>query len=464
MPWLFPWCAMEAEWPAAIATYYRSPAVRARIAEYCGGRPEFPEWFSSYGLAAYGGRERRVEGDGAPTPCANTAFDQVLAEGADICRALADRQGTLLQFDVDYVSPTDPAAPYRQPALVFQQLEPVHDVLRETFADIRVSPRVLVTGRGYHYVVRALRGSPFHTALVELGSASPSTDRLARAHEGAGRLAEHIAHRVLHRIHGRTELPVRLADVPPPGNGPFICLDLSAYGDPVRTRYARCAFSANQKSGVQGAAPDRPFVFVVPREDRPLSELLRCREDAAEAAAWAESRVAIPDVAEANELVEDYRHGPVARFHALFDKGPLVPREAWPFTYDTLAPDSFPGCVALPLVHPNPLLLRPASLRTICLALLGLGFHPRSIAGLVRSKFEQDHGWTPPFSRYDPALRAMFYVRILCGALADGLDSADLFTCATQEASGLCDPGHCAAEARRLFGSIGARLRVAACS
>lgn len=456
---------MEAGWSASIATYYRSAAVRARIAEYCGGRPEFPEWFSTYGLAAYGGLERRVEADGAPTPCANTAFDQVLAEGADICRALADRQGTLLQLDVDYVSPIDPAAPYRQPALVFEQLEPVHDALRETLADMHVSPRVLATGRGYHYVVRALRGSPFHAALVELGRASASSaDRLACAHEGAGRLAEHLAHRVLHRFRGRTELPVMLADVPPPGDGPFICLDLSAYGDPVRSRYARCAFSANQKSGLQGAAPDRPFVFVVPREDQPLSELLRCREDAAEATAWAESGVAIPDLAEANELLEDYRHGPVARFHAFFDHGPAVPREAWPFTYDTLDLDAFPRCVALPLAHPNPLLLRPACLRTLCLALWGLGFHPRSIAGLVRSKFEQDHGWTPPFSRYDPALRARFYVRVLCGALADDLDSPDLFSCATQKASGLCDPLRCSAEARRLFGSLGARLKVAASS
>lgn len=457
---------MEARGQAAIAAYYRSPAVRARIAEYCGGRPDSPEAFSCYGLAAYGGRERRVEGDGAPTACANTAFEQVLAEGADICRALADREGTLVQVDVDYVSPADPAAPYRQPALVFERLEPVYHVLRETFAGIHVSPLVLATGRGYHYVVRALRGSPFHTALVELGRASvpSSLDRLACAHEGAGRLVEHLAHRVLHRFQGRSELPVMLADVPPPGDGPFICLDLSAYGDPVWSRYTRCAFSANQKSGMQGAAPDRPFVFVVPREHQPLSELLRCREDAATAAGWAESRIAIPDVTEADELLEDYRGGPVARFHAFFDHGPAVPREAWPFTYDTLDPDSFPGCVALPLAHPNPLLLRPACLRTICLALWGLGFHPRSIAGLVRSKFEQDHGWTPPFSRYDPALRAKFYVRVLCGALADDLDSPDFFTCATQEASGLCDPERCSAEARRLFGSLGARLKATAFS
>ncbi|HEY6553116.1 MAG TPA: hypothetical protein VI669_07155, partial [Vicinamibacteria bacterium] len=95
---------MGSEWLAAIAGYYRLPAVRTRVAEYCGGRPEAPDAFACQGLAAYGGRKRRVEADGAPTPLANEAFEQVLAEGADVCRALADRGGALLQLDVDYVS------------------------------------------------------------------------------------------------------------------------------------------------------------------------------------------------------------------------------------------------------------------------------------------------------------------------------------------------------------------------
>jgi hypothetical protein len=454
---------MGLAWPTTVEDYYRSRSVRARIAEYCGGLAESPESFSAYSLAAYGGRERRTQEDGAPKPFPNTAFDDVLAEGADICRALADRGGTLLQLDVDYVSPTDPGAAYRQPDLVFHRLEPVHRVLGEALAAFGVSPLVLATGRGYHFVVRAPSGSPLHTALIEIGRASvPATqDRLAWGHEGAGRLIEHLAHRVLHRLR-RTEVPVTLADVPPPRNGPFICLDLSAYGDPVRSRHARCAFSANQKSGMQGAAPERPFVLVVPRKEQPLSDVLRCREDAEEAARWAESStVAIPDLREAFDLLDDYRGGPVARFHAFFDGGPAVPREEWPFTYDALDPDGFPACVAAPLTCPNPFLLRPACLRTVCLSLWGLGWHPRSVAGLVCSKFEGNHGWKTSFSRYDPALRAAFYVRVLCGALADGLDSPGQFTCANQMERGLCPAARCSEESKRLFASLGSKLEVA---
>jgi hypothetical protein len=257
-------------------------------------------------------------------------------------------------------------------------------------------------------------------------------------------------------------VPVLLADVPPPGGGPFICLDLSAYGDPVRTRYARCAFSANQKSAVQKAAPERPFAFVMPRQDEALDDLLRCREDASLARRRAKRASAlIPDVPEAAAFLGDYRRGPVARFHAFFDQGPAVPRDEWPFTYDALDIQAFPACVAIPLAYPNPLLLRPACLRTICLVLWGLGWHPRSIAGLVRSKFERDFAWAPPFSRYDPALRAEFYVRVLCGALADGLDAPERFNCATQIESGLCETAHCSAEGRRLLGSLGPSLKVA---
>ncbi len=455
---------MGSEWLAAIESYYQSPAVRARVAEYCGGRPAAPESFSCHGLAAYGGRKQRVEADGAPTPLANAAFDQVLAEGADVCRALADRGGTLLQLDVDYVSPADPAAPYRHPALVMERLEPVHGALLEVFAACGISPLVLTTGRGYHYVARARLNGPLHEALVALGAAGRPArlDRLDCAHEGAGRVVEHIAHEAMHRLRGRTTVPVMLADVPPPGGGPFVCLDQSAYGDPVRSRHTRCAFSANQKASMQGATAERPFVFVVPRSGQPWADLLVCREDAAEASRWAEaSRVAIPDVVEGVELLEGYRRSRVSGFHAFFDRGPEVPREEWPFTYDSLDPWAFPACVAIPLAYPNPLLLRPEYLRTICLVLWGLGWHPRSIAALVRSRFEHDLGWRPPFSRYDPALRAAFYVRVLCGALVDDLDSPDRFTCATQKDSGLCEPERCSADAQRLFDALAPSLRVA---
>ena len=48
-------------------------------------------------------------------------------------------------------------------------------------------------------------------------------------------------------------------------------------------------------------------------------------------------------------------------------------------------------------------------------ALLAKGWHPRHIAGLIRSKFERDYGWGERWVDYSPAMRADFYVRIFAG-------------------------------------------------
>ena len=463
----------DVDWAPTLREYYRSPAVRARIAEYCGGRRGQPGSFSCLGLAGYGGEKRLFEADGGPTPCPNADLERLFDEGADVCRSLADRGGTLLQLDVDYVDPRDPGEPYRRPELVFERLEPVHRVLRELFAAYGMAPRVVLAGRGYHFTVRAPLGSAFQSALVaagEIGEAMAAKAgrsvldpelalRLARGHEGAGRVLEHLVHRALHRLRGQTEVEATLTDLAPPGREPFICLDLTAYADPLFERYSRCAFSANQKAGVQGAALDHPFVLTLLRDRQTLAGLMRRREKTEAAAAQAKVATAtIPDVTDAPELLEDYRRGPVGRFHAEFYRGPRLGPTQWPFTYDRLTESQMPACLRVPLEHPNPLLLRPGCLRTVALGLWGLGWHPRSIAGIVSARFQQDHGWRPSFDRYDAASRAEFYVRTFCGALADGLDSAAEFTCDTQRGRGLCEAMQCTAEERRLFASAAEAL------
>ncbi len=428
------------DWTERVAAYYRAPSVRARIAEYCGGGRE-AESFSCWRIGGYGGRRRLQEDEGAPIALDNAQLDGLLDEGADVCRSLADRRGTLLLLDVDYVSPLEPGEPYRHPGRTFARLEPVYEILRELFAAYGVKPRILLNGRGYHFTARVPFDSPFHARLVGVASVADSVVLksvqhapglesavlMGLGHDGAGRLLEHLAHRVLHRLRGRTEVPLTLADVPPPGGGPFICLDLSAYADPVFERQARCAFSTNQRAGMQQAAPDLS-ARAAATADASLSA-------ATDGAAW----------------IEEYLRSPLGRFHREFDRGPQAPVPAWPFTYDSLETSDWPACLRVALDHPNPLLLRPVHLRTLALGLWSMGWHPRSIAGLVRSKYERDHGWGDLFRRYDAAGRAEFYVRLFCGAAADGLDEASDFTCETQARRGVCEPGLCDGERRRSF-------------
>jgi hypothetical protein len=159
-------------------------------------------------------------------------------------------------------------------------------------------------------------------------------------------------------------------------------------------------------------------------------------------------------VAEAPGLLEAYRRGPLGSFHRAFYAGPRLSRAEWPFTYDRITDDELPACVRAPLEHPNPLLLRPVFLRSMappCGAWAGIPFDA-AIASF------REGSW-PTFERYDAQSRAEFYVRLFCGAWAVGLDGPASFTCATQEAQGVCAGQRCAEAGRTLFALAAAALQ-----
>jgi len=442
---------------AKLAAYYASESVRARLAEYCGEAAPLAGDFDAWGIAGYGGSTRLHEPEGAPVPFPMNRWKWLLADGADLCRSLADRRGTLILLDVDYSNPEDPAEPYHHPEACFLRLEPVYQTLCEAFARLSLAPIAVMTGRGYHFTLRATLGTPFHDALVQLGTTQGlrPAPLLEAAHRGAGRLLEHLVQEVAFQLKGRTEVPVVVADLPRPDGGPFICLDLTAYGDPLFQRYARCAFSGNQKAWMANAAPEKPFVICLPRARHSLYALLEAREDPECASRLARRlRAVIPDAADGTAWVRAYRASDIARFHDEFDRGPQVGRDLWRYTYDRLDLRELPACVASPLASPNPDLLMPVHLRTVALALWGMGWHPRSIAGLVRSKYERGRGWGSLWTRYDPTSRAEFYVRLFCGAAVHGLEDAASFSCRSHALRGLCDRSHCSHDLSRLFERI----------
>ncbi len=436
-----------------LTTYYRSAAVRSRIAEYCDGDPEHSHGFRALGLAGYGGKRGLRLPEDAPVPVRVEDFQTLLDDGADVCRSLADRGGTLIQMDIDYADPENAADVHLHPEDCFTRIEPIYREACSVFQSYRVPTIDLLTSRGYHLSTRIPAGTPFHAAILDIGDiGAPLRSKynglggaawvqLGRAHEGAGRLLEYLVHRIIQNLSGKTEMPVVLADIPRAGGGPYVCLDLSAYGDPLFERNIRCAFSSNQKT--RELTPSRPFTINVPCRTRPLSRLLRTRENLAEATRVAECvHTIIPD-ARGDDLrwVEDYRRGALARFHRAFLQGWHDPPETWAQTYDRLDLRSLPPCVRLPLAQPNPALLQPVWIRTVALALWGMGWHPRSVAGLIRSKYERDFGWGSMWYRYDAAARADFYVRLFCGAMACGIDPD--FSCELQAARGACPLAGC---------------------
>lgn len=424
-----------------LAGYYGSPVVRQRIAEFCGARePGGP--LSALDLAGYGGTRWLREPEGGAVRRPLSSLSSLAEQGADVCRSLADTEGTLLLLDLGYAHPSDPNEPYRDPAGCFGRLEPVHREVLAAFARRGVAPLVLMTGRGYQYLMRAAAGGSFQAGLVRLGA---RPERLAldmeRAHEGAGRLLEVLVHEVLCAAAPRTDAALRLADVPPVGGGPFVCLDLSAYSDPLSYRHLRCAFSSNQKALITRPGCASPFVVVLPCGERPFRELLPLRSDLLAAERLAEQQcAAIPDVTDAEAWLREYAGSGLAFFHAEFDAAPAAAWSRGP--EDPFDPDALPPCAGLPLRFPNPWLLQPRHLRTVALVLWSMGWHPRSIAALVQSRYEQDHDWGTLWQRHDAASRAEFHARLFCGAAAEGLEDGT-FSCDTLAQKGLCRTEGC---------------------
>jgi hypothetical protein len=91
------------------------------------------------------------------------------------------------------------------------------------------------------------------------------------------------------------------------------------------------------------------------------------------------------------------------------------------------------------LEFPNDLLLKPAGIQLVTRWLLAQGWHPRHIAGLIRSKFEDPaFGWGVDWGDYEPATRADFYVRLFSCLHLTGLDRLVDFNCTSTREKQFC--------------------------
>ena len=440
-----------------VKAYYRSSEVRRRIAEYCGGVPGNAQSFSAHMLAGFGGTDHLRTREGAPVQLALSAMAGLLHEGADICRSLGDRTGTLLVFDIDYANPDDPFEPYRDPARTFEALEPVLTAARRILTAFGVPILTLMTGRGYHLVAKAPVGGPFDESLVRLGAPDhedqfrnledDQSRRAEAAHSGMGRLMQFLAHETMRACLDAVRVPIRLIDAPPVERGPFICLDLSAYGDPLRARTVRCAFSVNQKARGIAEGASAGIVAVLPRFAESIETMLAVRSDPRSAADWAiDHSCAVPEVEGANAWLAAYQGSRLARFHRYCDDESHESESI----RDRGSELKWPDCVLFPLNRPNDPLLTPGWIRSVALTLWARGFHPSRIARLIASRYAEPHGWGDYWDRYDRETRARFYVRAACGAIADELEDWSAFTCESQRSQGFCTGGGCGVDLSRI--------------
>lgn len=442
--------------------YYENEHVRARMLEFLGGN-------SCADVTC-----RYISAGGRAESCRQPHFASelfsFLEQGHEISRSLWDRELLIADLDVEYVNFDHPAEAYLDPDRVFGLQRPVERVINKLLSSYGINPLHIVGGRGHHFVWSVAQSSRAFNRLARIGRSPPSLSKkysephppenktvpaeLGAAFAGLGMLMEFLAHRVKELAAGDCMIPVELTalEVGPQQRGrEMISIDVSEYGDPLYARAIRLPFSFYlkpwQQRGVVGdsVAENLPPLFFIPLHEMDIQQGVKVMRDPQLAAELAErAHVRIPQQAAGmDKLVTAYTKSTLAKFHRHFYAEEHHPPEEWPQTYDRTPMDALPGCARCALSFPNDLLLRPAGMRLITRAMLALGWHPRHIAGLIRSKFERDHGWGGQWLGCDPATRADFYTRLFAGLFEAGPDDLVDFNCQSAKEEQLCLKPNC---------------------
>jgi len=467
----------------AIRSYYRDPDVRARINEFCGGKVFSCEYMIGFGeqLRRRGYRKLLILAEQAELP-------ELMENGLDIFRSVWDKKATLAVWDVEYFNLDTWSDLYRHQLDYFEMMEPTYTAIENVLRQYAIPHINDCTSSGYHFISEIPFSSPVHKRLEGIGHLEkslrekyalvpggdnkrkrPVPDRDGKAYSGIGRLIEFLCHRVIRQARGESPLEITISDAATgrsPRGREGMSLDITQYGDPLYMRDIRTSFSTHQKHKVHvkkvGLENGRalPVQATVPRNELSFFELFEIRKDLERAAEYAaQNRTAIPDAGEGWERVlEDYLASPLYSFHREFDAVEQEPPSRWPETYWKLNLDSLPPCAAKALRNAKQELIIPTNLQNICRIFFALGWHPKHIAGLIRSYYKRDLGWYTDWTKYDPQTRANFWARVYCGLLIDGLDSLKDFNCASQAEKGICPHPGCGYDLDRLRDAVYRRL------
>ncbi|BBO34322.1 hypothetical protein [Lacipirellula parvula] len=376
--------------------------------------------------------------------------------------AVWDDQSLLVDLDLEYVNFDDPSLPLHEASRALKLQRPVVHSLQTALNEYGITPLHLLSGRGHHLIWKVPLTSFAFKALSHLGHLPDCVrgkyqqelppgghsvpEESGRAFAGVGLVMEFLAHRALREATEACQIPIQLTavEVGPIEHGrEIISIDLSEYGDPLHTRAIRMPFSRYLKfehAQASNASPLGASRFVIPLFEMDEEQGLQCMQDAAAVRDLAtRASTAIPDAQRGMEqLIADYCGSKLARFHRYFYNCEHDAPDQWPQTYDVTPLGCLPKCVRRLLEEPNELLLKPAGLQHLVRTLTAEGWHPRHIAGLVRSKYERDYHLNPGWFVYDASLRADFYVRLFAGLMADGLDPLVDYNCKSTEEKGYC--------------------------
>ncbi len=422
-----------------VEQFYQSGAVRDRMAEFLGGTTL--DTATSCFIARCRDYDHPEFWASEPT-----RLDFFLENQTEVCRSLWDKQNLVVHIDVEYVNFDYVAEPYLDPVRTYELQQPIYDGILDFLARYGIHPLTLLSGRGYHFIWKISRQCCAFDSLTHI-TRLPSQlkqmyaqpleplgeiiePELGAAFEGLGLVVEYVARCVQQENAAYCAVPVQFVDMPtvPQHRGrEAISIDVTEYGDPLYTRVIRVPFSAYLKPWRNGSVPEHlrgqiPMMFAVPAAGGGIRSDVANMRDAERAVQLArKTHTIIPDASDATErLIEAYIRSDTARYHAWFYLQDHEPKSRWPNTYDRFRPDE--PAVQRIFDHPNDLLLKPDCIRQVVVALCRRGWHPRHIAGLIRSKYERDYGWLNKWFKYDAGKRADFYTRLFAGSIVLGPD------------------------------------------
>jgi len=441
--------------------YYNNEDVRNRLVEYAGGDGK-----SQPTCLFFSQCDGQTGVEDAMSHFSD--LDWFLQEGKEIARSLCDSKQLLVHLDMEYVSFDSPVEAFINPQRAFEIQQPVVDVIEERLLHWGIVPLHLVTGQGHHFVWSMPLGSPTERSLAALAPVSdwmlnaydrrwlqlpsmPDRDRI-RSFHGLGLVMEYLANEIRMTAGPRTEIPVDTTAVTA---GPceagrqreIVSLDISEYGDPINTRAIRMPFSRYLKprrtwiSGFFTRDNEIPEMFVLPLHEMDVRQALEMRYDEKRVTSLAKRvSVNIPDQAPGMDgLIADYLASPLRTFHEHFFCEDHEPEERWGHTYNQVNTELLPPCARHIVLNPNDSLLKPAGIQMVVRSLLANDWHPRQIAGYIRSRFcDPAFGWGGTWRQFDPGIRADFYTRLFAGQVATGVDRLVDFNCKSTQEKGLC--------------------------
>jgi len=450
-----------------IAEYYKNEFIQKRIAEYCGGKPENPQNFTAQYLVGYGVKllkTKNIEFMSAP----KEYFTWILENELDIYRSVWDIGSTLGVLDIEYFNLDKPALIYTNPEEIFHLMEPVYQKILQVFKRFKINPLPIMTGQGYHFSFKVSRYSPADKSLEKIGYVSatlkekyktvkgrrkrPVSIRHGKAFEGMGKILEFLTHIIIKELAEENfQLPCVITDVAigksKRGMREAISFDLSMYGDPIYMRDIRTPFSTHQKHKIQWWKVGKyisetiPPRIAVPRKKITLDDALKIRKDLNKAIELAKkTSCKIPDVSKTfKTVVSAYKKSALYKIHKSFDETEIDEPSRWAKTYYAINLAELPPCINHCLLFPNDHLLKPTNLQNLTRTLMSKGWHPKHIAGLVTSRYQNpQYNWHENWNKYDPSSRANFYVRIFSDLIKTGLDRGLDFNCISQKEKGYC--------------------------